>query len=326
MPIDKVKQMFEIQKNFTGKFFKERFNLDIDNMTEEQRIFWSKEFILSGSKEMYEMLDEINWKKHRFTGQQNNIDNFIEEGVDTMKFLINLFVINGCSSDQFYEKFIDKSAVVDIRYKQETELQFIKNSTDKFVVFDIDGVLNKYPNNFMVYAAKNEFYYKSLADFRMQNPSAYKILKKQFRETGQERKAEAVEIASILLKEVRSIGYKVILLTARPYKHFTRLFADTTNWLKDHDLVYDFIFFDERKEDLLIDTFRKDQIMFIVDDDIDNVNKLKTHFDNVILIQNKGLFTDQDFTFVKPNITIIPNLKTLYETYTNILSIPTSTS
>lgn len=316
---DKIKEMFNIQKEFTAKFLKEKMNVDINNLTAEEKIYWSKEFILSGSKEMYEMLDEINWKQHRFLNQENNIDNFIEEGIDAFKFLLNLFIINGCSADQFYDKFIDKSSVVDIRYKQESELQFIKQTTDKFVVFDIDGVLNDYPYNFLEFMNDNGYNYYSLSEFRQSNLHVYKGLKKQFRESGQERWCHPNPLAKQFLIDIKTKGYKIILLTARPYKKHSRLFTDTIFWLQQQGLVYDFIFFDEKKEELLINTFRQDQIAFVVDDDIDNVNKLINHFEHVCLIHNPGLFSEDDNKLVKDKVKIYPDLQELYETYINLL-------
>lgn len=325
-PVDKIQKMFTIQKDFTKKFFKEKHNIDIDDMTPEERLQWTKEFIQCGGQELSEMLNELPWKKHRFGNQQNNLDNFFEEGIDTLKFLLNLFIINGCTPDQFYDKFIDKSNVVDIRYKQETQLQNIKDSNDKFVVFDIDGVLNNYPYNFLEYAYRHGSGQTDLKTYKHKDSKHYRDMKKQFRSTGQERNASVTAGAKEILADLKIKGYKIILLTARPYKQYSRLFSDTTIWLETNNLLYDFIFFDEKKEELLIDTFRKDQIEFIIDDDINNVNKLKEHFDNVFLVENIGVYDEHDFKYVKDGIQKIPNIKALYETYTNFLRVPSSFS
>ena len=60
------KRLFEIQKEFTKRFFKEKHNMSLEDVYSDQatKVKWNKEYILSLSKEVYEMLDELDWKMH----------------------------------------------------------------------------------------------------------------------------------------------------------------------------------------------------------------------------------------------------------------------
>lgn len=281
-----LQKIFETQIKFTKKIFAEKYGLDYKKLDKKNIKKWNKEFILSASKEIYEMLDEISWKEHRFLAKDDNYDNFIEEGIDAFKFLLNLFIINGYNYEDFENKFFDKSEVVNIRYEQEKQLEKIRNSGRKFAVIDIDGVLNNYPLNFIEYFQKKGFDYKSISEFKDSDRQTYKKIKHEFRIKGEERKAEFNNDSRRFFEFIREIGLDIILLTARPYHEIIRLFSDTVFWLKKHSIDYDFIFFSKDKEDFLIENFNQDQIAFVVDDQIDNCNKLSKFFKTYCLLNN----------------------------------------
>lgn len=299
--------IFEKQKDFSQKFFREKYNIDIDNVSVEDKIKWSKEFILSASKELYEMLSEIPWKQHRFIEQNNNTENFLEEGIDAFKFLMNIFIINGFSPEDIVNKFYAKSEVVEIRYKQENNLQKLKKSGEKVVVIDIDGVLNNYPLNFIEYFKSKGHEYNSINDFKLQDLITYNNVKNDFRIEGHEANCMLNDnIIQTLIKLNKK--YKIVLLTARPYEKISRLFSDTLSWIDKNNVTCDFVFFSKNKEEWLIQNFQKDQVKFIVDDQIDNVNKLSKYFDNVYLVKNLNLYKEDDFISLNERIKVINHL------------------
>ena len=77
-----------------------------------------------------------------------------------------------------------------------------------------------------------------------------------------------------MLTWLREQGYKIMLLTARPYEQYKRIFADTMEWLESNNLPYDSIIFDEKKEERLIREFGKDRIEFFIDDVVGNANTI----------------------------------------------------
>lgn len=99
-------------------------------------------------------------------------------------------------------------------------------------------------------------------------------LKDKYRQTGQKRFIPVCEGAKEMLTWLREQGYKIMLLTARPYKQYKRIFADTMEWLENNNLPYDSIIFDEKKEERLIKEFGKDRIEFFIDDVVDNANTI----------------------------------------------------
>lgn len=303
---DKFQEIFKIQQDFLRKVLQQKHNVDLDTISKEDRIHWTKEMILSSSKEIHELLDILQWKTHRYQSAEDmNIDNFTEQAIDAFKYLLNVCILNGIDAEQFTTKYTEKSKIVDIRFNQEKKLYESQNDTsDKYVVFDIDGVINNYPLNIMEYMKITD-----LKHFKKSNRTEYRKLKDSFENTGQERHNIVNNDTREILKKL-SIDYKIILLTARPYEKISRLYYDTIYWLEQEQIPYDYLFFSEHKEDFLIQNFNPEQIEFVIDDQIDNINKLSNTFKSYLLF-NKNLYTEEDLLGVKKNVAIINSVNEL---------------
>ncbi len=303
---DKFQEIFNIQHDFLRKVLLQKHNVDLDTISKEDRIHWTKEMILSSSKEIHELLDILQWKTHRYqSNEEMNIDNFAEQAIDAFKYLLNVCILNGIDAEQFTTKYSEKSKIVDIRFDQEKKLFESQNdTTDKYVVFDIDGVLNNFPMNVMEYMNVDD-----LNSFKKTHRTEYRKMKDKFETSGEERNNVINYSARDVLQEF-SKTHKIILLTARPYEKISRLYYDTIYWLEKHEIPYDYLFFSEHKEDFLIQNFNPNQIEFVIDDQIDNINKLSNTFKSFLLFNDK-LYNSDDLLGVKKNVTIIENIEEL---------------
>jgi dimeric dUTPase (all-alpha-NTP-PPase superfamily) len=108
-----LKSIFDKQKSFQLNFY------DPDNMTEDQKIALTKEFILCMHRELGEVLNIIPWKLHRKNSKQYDTDELKEEVIDCFKYLLNLCLIWGLDADTFEKLFFEKSNVVEERYNKE---------------------------------------------------------------------------------------------------------------------------------------------------------------------------------------------------------------
>jgi len=287
--MDKLKEIFKIQEEFTEKFF-EKQGLSVNEVrnNKELRIKWNKEYVLALSKEVYEVLDEIDWKMHTSKNTEDVNDNVLEECVDVLKYLFGIIQLNGFSVDQLYEKFIDKSNVVEAKFKQEDVMDSIKASDKKIAFIDIDGVLADWPGGFLEWAG-----YDSLKQFKekVDKKEQYRI-KAEYRTCGVKAKLKVLSGVESFMKRTCE-KYSVVLLTARPYKKYFRIYSDTLKWLKDNDICYDAIVFDEEKEKYIINNFNTDQVAFCIDDDIQNANKLHDSGFKVYLRKNLGIYSQK---------------------------------
>lgn len=116
MDTSKLHTLMEEQKDFQRNFF------DPDNMTEQEKVLFSKENVLSLHRELGEVLNEIPWKSHRANQKPCDIDHIQEELIDCVKFLLNLCIIWGMDADILFDRFTQKSKIVRERYAQDKEL------------------------------------------------------------------------------------------------------------------------------------------------------------------------------------------------------------
>ena len=79
MTID-LTRIWERQKEFQKNFF------DPDNISEKDKIRFTKEFILSIHRELGEVLNIIPWKIHRANQKEYDIAHLQEELIDCFKF------------------------------------------------------------------------------------------------------------------------------------------------------------------------------------------------------------------------------------------------
>lgn len=287
--MDRLKEVFKIQKEFTNKFFeKQGLSLNEVMKDKELKIKWNKEYVLALSKEVYEVLDEIDWKMHTSKNTEDINDNVLEECVDVLKYLFGIIQLNGFGVDDLYEKFIDKSKVVEAKFNQEEVMDRIKASDKQIAFIDIDGVLADWPGGFLEWAG-----YKSLAEFKSQvdKKEQYKI-KSEYRTCGIKSKLQVLSGVESFMKKTCE-EYNVVLLTARPYKKYFRIYSDTIKWLADNNICYDAIVFDEEKEKYIINNFDTDKVAFCIDDDIQNANKLHDSGFKVFLRKNLGIYTEE---------------------------------
>ena len=126
--MDKLEEIYLIQKDFTKKFFKSK-GLDIHDLTEdkEELVKWNKEYILALIAEATEVLNEVDWKMHKNMEMPIDArDRLLEESIDVMKFLLGLMIVNGFSCNEIYSKFISKS--LDVVKKFDKEQHTVANA------------------------------------------------------------------------------------------------------------------------------------------------------------------------------------------------------
>jgi len=311
-----VEEVFKIQKDFTAKILKEKFNLDIDALSDTEKIRWLKEFILSGAKEFMEMLDELPWKQH--TDMNADGSNFLEEGIDTFKFLINCFIIAGYNSEQFIEKYKEKTFIVNFKYEQQKKIKLI-NRESKVALIDIDGIINHYPKEFLdfVFHETTERF-ESIFDIKKRQYQLYKKLKHKFRLSGFEATKSIVRESIIqTINYLKEQGYIIILITARPYKKYNRLFFDTVSWLSENRIEYDLIFFEREKTKFFLENFVFCSKRIFIDDDIENINRIATYVDVAFLFKNLLLHTEDDYKNINKKVIIVNDSNVFYEISNN---------
>tara|TARA_R100000742_G_C4250700_1_gene69053 strand:+ start:29 stop:406 length:378 start_codon:yes stop_codon:yes gene_type:complete len=118
--VDKFEEIYELQRSFTERFFKEKQNLTLEEVRSDKNslVKWNKEYILALIAEATEVLNEVDWKMHKQMDLPTDArERLLEESIDVMKFLLGLMIVNGFSLDDIYNMFKTKSSVVEKRLK-----------------------------------------------------------------------------------------------------------------------------------------------------------------------------------------------------------------
>lgn len=111
---DKLMVMWQLQKEFQKNFY------DPDNITPEEKIKLSKEFILSMHRELGEVLNEMPWKLHRAGDKQTfSPEHIQEELIDCLKVLMNVCIVWGLDESTLFDKFVEKTKIVQSRFDEE---------------------------------------------------------------------------------------------------------------------------------------------------------------------------------------------------------------
>ena len=271
--LEVLSEMWKDQKEFNSNF------VNFEKMDETEKVAMTKEYSLQLNGEVYELLRETSWKNHRKAGPNIIKSNLKEEWIDVFKYWLSIGALWGFNPEDFIEEYWRKSAVVEQRYLQEKQLDF---ESSKIAGVDIDGVLAAYPEHYINYVNKElgtDFKVNQVKDYDLYNslpiPEDIALdLKDSFRQSGQNRTIPVLEGAKKFLQELRRRDYKIVLLSARPYKQYRRIFADTQTWLNENGLVHDAILWDEDKCGRLVREFGKENVSFFVEDHIGNANSI----------------------------------------------------
>ena len=75
----------------------------------------------------------------------------------------------------------------------------------------------------------------------------YRRLKKEYRTSGVKLNIPVIPGSSELTSGLKTLGYKIIIITARPANDYPELTKITNQWLRNNDIQYDGIIFDKHK-------------------------------------------------------------------------------
>jgi phosphoglycolate phosphatase-like HAD superfamily hydrolase len=256
------KKLWDLQLRFNDVFFKKKLGKPTSELTMEEKVTWTKNHLLSIVKEAMEVLDEIpSWKEHRNISSEFIESNLLEEIIDVNKFAIGLAQIWGMTQEQYADEFVRKSYVVEQRWNQEQELKLIDPNA-KIVGIDIDGVLGDYPAWYLKFLENKGYKFSTIGEAKEAlGLKKYEELKSEYRQSGWKAKMPANPYASELTQALKELGYTIIILTARPYQKYSRIYPDTLQFLEDNKIRFDAIIWDEQKHLKIIKEFPKLQFM-----------------------------------------------------------------
>lgn len=162
-----------------------------------------------------------------------------------------------------------------------------QEKAQKICAFDIDGVISDYPKCWIQFANKKlKTKYKYLNDLK-QGVSywEYKKLKGEYRSSGYKRTLPIKRNISECINKFQKQGYKVILLTARPFRQYRNLYRDTLDWLEIHKIKPNGIIWEKEKHWAVLQQFP--YLKFMVEDNAEIANQVAKLGYKVYLVDNE---------------------------------------
>jgi len=310
---DRFEELWKKQLEFNDTFFQKKLGKNTNELSLEEKVSWTKNHLLSIVKEAMEVLDEIpNWKEHRNEPSEFVLSNLTEEIIDVNKFAVGLAQLWGMTSTQYHHEYIRKSIVVEQRWNQEQELNLIDKNA-KIVGIDIDGVLGEYEPWFLKFVKDvSGWKFDSINQLKHElGTKKHEELKSAYRQSGVKAKMPVRPGAIELTHKLKEMGYQIIILTARPYKKYTRIYPDTLEFLRSNDIKFDAIIWDEEKHLKIIHEFPN--MKFMIEDTPKIADEVASEGYKVFVptgpLNEKYALYDKNITRVDDLLTIIDLIK-----------------
>jgi hypothetical protein len=206
----------------------------------ESQLFWAKQYLLGLVAEVDEVLQELNWKSHRY-GKPFNSYNFARELADIVKFSWCLWELYGYTSDDMLNFVKEKSDELDAQWQQDWKFSIPEEMP--VLITDLDGTIGDWRKAFLLWLFNihPEVLGKEVqdrgstlaieVDLNLSYP-VYAALKEEFEANGGYKSlpfyADAIDVLQVLSQH----PVCVIAYTARPAKKHGRIWSDTWEWIK----------------------------------------------------------------------------------------------
>jgi hypothetical protein len=263
---DLLERIFEIQSGHNN-MWQDKVKFNTDN---NYRLMVMKDFVLGISKQNVSLLESFNWSDHILERIEDSHNSKVQL-IDITKYVIGLFILLGGKEKDFFEMFENKSKELDNRWSQ-----LFSNMTENtsVVIFDIDGVIADYSTHYQNFLEdvcglkkvnvkrKSYSFYETYGITRQEEEQ----FNNNFVQVGGFKDIPVFDGVVDTIKKLKSFGYKIILVTARPNWIFKRIAADTQHWLKKNDVPYDLLFWNKDKSDVIINNIFPANIKCMVED------------------------------------------------------------
>ena len=272
--MDELSDLWKYQQGFAAKMLSFFSKKKLEDLDFQEKVSETKDYILSLQGECKEVLDVLPWKRHRIEEKKFNRRALLEELIDIQKFLWGLMYIWGITEDEFKAAFTEKSAVVEHRFSQEFGgIKTILETSKQVAIIDIDGVLTNYPQHFLDWVEEKTG--DSQLD-RNTSPILWEEMKHDYRISGAKKDLPVRKGADFLLQKLRDRGCFLVIATNRPVVKYPNLVSDTLFWLKNNNLIFDYLYFADLEEKLIGLASSLKKISIVIDDSEEICNRFKT--------------------------------------------------
>ena len=238
-----LKSFFDKQVNFHKKI------ININDLLDEEKEDITKSLALALHAEVSSLISATNYKSHVKLKKDVDLDKILFESVDVLRYVIAILNTWGITYDAFEKAFDMKDTYLNLSHeisqktwqRQPVAIVDMDDVIVDFRRFFANWIENKY--NIKIDIEIPEYYF--VTDLVRNGINPENIFG-EFIEDGGLAKINAVEGANDFLKFLKSEGYWIQLLTARPSDNLRCLY-DTYSWLALNNICFDEVSFSTEK-------------------------------------------------------------------------------
>lgn len=184
-------------------------------------------------------------------------------------------------------KYVRKTGGISILNK----FDIFNKTYDKTCYFDIDGVLNAYPDTWVDFLNlhSDKTGIKHIPDLKTAKDtlsySLYRELKYEYRESGYKKTLAVNPDGVTVTNRLKKDGWHIIIITSRPIDKHPSLFKQTIEWLQENKIPFGDVIFSEKKYAEVL--LRYPNLGFGVDDHRGYANLVSSWGYKMFLLNNK---------------------------------------
>jgi hypothetical protein len=270
------------QKLFSDKFF------DSSELSDPQKQEQLKTFVLALHAEVTGIAEGVNYKDHRLLNKAADVQKMLYKAVDSYRYVLAILNLWGIDSTDFSAALAQKDDFLHYRHN----LSERKWSGQPVVLFDMDDVLAEFRKSFCAWVTSTTGHFLDPLSREYYNTDVLKkaglnneSLFKSFIDGHGFLGLECDEKYCSLLRHLKSKGYWVQIVTARPESNLTA-FYDTYSWLHRNKIDADGVAFTSEKFVFLTDQpYYSRGRYFAVDDSSKHAAEYAKHGVKVVVPQ-----------------------------------------
>jgi len=215
------------------------------------------------------------YKAHVLRSEEIDKSNVISEVADVLKYTIALAQLHGVEPGEVYDAFCHKTRVVEDRANGE-RLEMHRDT--KVILVDLDGCLADL----------------SVLDDALEGlPTAkQEETKKMFRRSGGYINLPLIDGAKEGMAHLRTLGFKLVIITARPRRRHKRIHSDTLTWLKRNEIAYDLMLFKRDKGEAICEYVHPATPFCFIEDRLKHALEIVSTGAPVLLLNQDNLLGD----------------------------------
>lgn len=244
----------------------------VNQLSDDDRGRLVKDLLLGLHEEASELQRAADKTKYHLLTTERlilNRDKVVEEAVDVVKYVVAVLQAFGVGACEFCERFDWKTTLVEERWRAE---QVEMGRETLVFVTDLDGCLANFHGH-----PESRWFLQQVPEGDLKAALEVAERKKELYRGDFFRQLLPFAGASEALSQIRAMGVRVVVLTARPAGDFPMLHTATTAWLREYAMAHDLLLFSTDKWGTLERRIAPARVVAAVDDMPREVWELARH-------------------------------------------------